>query len=93
MSRVFKRYSGVFKEQIVSLVNNGKLVSEVVLEYKICKSTVNKWVKDFNNSGSFCAKDNISAKDLELKQLRKELSYAKMEIDILKQAALIMGQK
>ena len=92
-SKRAKRYNDEFKKQIVGLVNNGKKISETVTEYDIARSTVNKWLKDFNNSGSFKAKDNRTNHEKELIKLRKENQRLKMENDILKQAALIMGRK
>ncbi|SJZ82909.1 transposase [Selenihalanaerobacter shriftii] len=77
-----KRYNDEFKKQIVSLVDNGKKISEIVKEYNISRSTVHKWVKDFNNSGLFKAKDNRTDKEKELIKLRKENQQLKMENDI-----------
>ena len=88
-----KRYTDTFKQQIVELIKSGKSIIDVHLEYNIACSTIRKWYKDFTSSGSFQAKDNEDSKDRELKHLRKELTYAKMEVVILKQAALIMGRK
>lgn len=92
-SKRAKRYNDEFKKQIVGLVSNGKKINEIVSEYDIARSTINKWVKDFNNSGSFKAKDNRTDQEKELIKLRKENQHLKMENDILKQAALIMGRK
>ena len=88
-----KRYTDEFKQQIVSLVQTGRSIIDVAKEYNIAKSTVNKWVKDFSSSGSFKAKDNRTEEEKELLKLRKENQQLKMENDILKQAALIMGRK
>jgi transposase len=88
-----KRYTDEFKKQIVSLVENGKSPTDIAYEYNIARSTVNKWVSNFNNSGSFKAKDNRTEEESELIKLRKENQKLKMENDILKQAALIMAQK
>lgn len=88
-----KRYTDEFKKQIVALVRNGKSAMEVAKEYNLARSTVNKWVSDFTTSGSFKAKDNRSEGEQELIKLRKENQKLKMENDILKQAALIMGRK
>lgn len=93
MSNKGKRYTKEFKKQIVELINNGKSPMEIVKEYNIARSTVNKWVKDYNSSGSFKAKDNRTDEENELMKLRKENQRLKMENDILKQAALIMGRK
>ena len=44
-------------------------------------------------SGSFHEKDNRTPEQEELIRLRKEIQQLKMENDILKQAALILGRK
>lgn len=88
-----KRYTDEFKKQIVNLVNNGKSTQNVADEYNIAKSTVCKWVKDYAVSGSFKAKDNRSDEENQLAKLLKENQQLKMENDILKQAALIMGRR
>ena len=93
MSKKYKRYNEEFKKQIVELINNGKTLNEIVEEYGISRSTVHKWAKDYNKSGSFKAKDNRTEEDNELIKLKKENQQLKMENDILKQAALIMGRK
>lgn len=93
MSNRSKRYNEEFKKQIVELVKSGKSPSEIVKEYNVARSTVNKWVKDYITSGSFKAKDNRTEEENELIKLRKENQRLKMENDILKQAALIMGRK
>jgi len=88
-----KRYTDDFKNQIVSLVNNGKSITDTAEEYNIAKSTVSKWCRDYSSSGSFKAKDNRTEEENELIRLRKQNQQLKMENDILKQAALIMGRK
>jgi transposase len=82
-----------FKNQIVQLVLNGKPGSEVIREYELTPSAFDKWVKQYQNSGSFSEKDNRSPEEQELIKLRKENQRLLMENDILKQAALIMGRK
>ncbi|SDC57994.1 hypothetical protein SAMN04488597_10943 [Halanaerobium congolense] len=62
-------------------------------EYGMARSMLHKWIKHYNNSGSFIAKYNRSDKEKELIKLQKENKQLKMENDILKQAALIMGRK
>lgn len=46
-----KNYTDDFKLQIVNLRKSGKTVSSISEEYGIAKSTINKWVADFKNSG------------------------------------------
>ena len=93
MSNKSNRYTDEFKKQIVNLVNSGKSISETANEYDVAKSTIHKWTRDFNNSSSFKAKDNMSNIEKELLDAKKELKQLRMENDILKQAALIMGRK
>ena len=93
MSNRSKRYTDEFKKQIVELINNGKSPTEIVKEYNIARSTVNKWIKDYSTSGSFKAKDNRTEEEKELIKLRKENQRLKMENDILKQAALLLGKR
>lgn len=86
-------YSDEFKKQIVALHDNGKPSSEILSEYKMSRSTLYKWVDNFKETQSFKAKDNRSDQENELIILKKENRQLKMENDILKQAALIMGRK
>ncbi len=87
------QYTDEFKKQIVNLYNNEKSPSEIMKEYKIARSTLHKWVKNHNGTQSFKAKDNRSLEEIELLALKKELTQLRMENDILKQAALIMGRR
>ena len=80
-------------KKIVELKKSGKTTSELVKEYKISKSTIATWEKQYSNSGKFTIKDNLSQDEKELRALRKEIKQLKMEVDILKQAALIMARK
>jgi transposase len=50
-------------------------------------------LKQSQASGSFKEKDNRSPEEVELLKLKKENQQLKMENDILKQAALILGRK
>ncbi len=88
-----QNYTDEFKRQIVELVKSGKSSSSVAKEYGVAKSSVTKWVRDFNNSGSFKAKDNRTPEENEMIALRKQVKELEMEVDILKQAALIMARK
>ena len=93
MSKGNRKYTDLFKKQIVDLISSGKSYKDVCSEYKIARSTVNQWVSNYGNSKSFKAKDNRSQADLDLLAAQKELKLLRMENDILKQAALILGRK
>lgn len=94
MSRRERRtFTEEFKLQMVQLYNNGKAPSEIVKEYDLTRSALMNWIQKYNKTGSFKEIDNISEEEKELKKLKKEVQQLKMENDILKQAALIMGRK
>jgi transposase len=82
-----------FKKQMVQLYQNGKARQEIIKEYNLTPSALDRWIKQYNTSGSFQEKDNRSSEEQELIQLRKEVKQLRMENDILKQAALIIGRK
>jgi len=67
--------------------------ADIVREYDITPSALERWIKNHQETGSFKAEDNRSQEENELVELRKEVQRLRMENDILKQAALIMGRK
>lgn len=88
-----RTFTDEFKQQIVDLHRNGKRKCDIIREYDIANSLLDKWISQSNNSGSFKEKDNRSIEEAELRRLLKENQQLKMENDILKQAALILGRK
>jgi len=88
-----RTFTEEFKSQLVQLYNNGKPRSEIVKEYDLTPSAFGKWVSRINATGSSREADNRTPEQEELLKLRKENQKLKMEVDILKQAALIMGRK
>lgn len=66
---------------------------EIIREYDLTPSSLDKWVSQSQTSGSFKEKDNQTREETELVKLRKENKQLLMENDILKQAALILGRK
>ncbi len=91
--RTYRSYSDDFKKQMVHLFESGKKRSELVREYELTPSALDRWIQQFSATGSFKTKDNLTDEQRELIQLRKENKQLLMENDILKQAALIMGRK
>lgn len=88
-----RKYTDAFKQQLVDLYHAGKRRCDICREHDISTFLFDKWVKQADNSGSFHEKDNITPEQEELIKLRKENQQLKMENDILKQAALILGRK
>ena len=82
-----------FKKQMVDLVLSGKPQGEIIREYDLTPSSLPYWVKQYSESGSFKESDNLTDEQTELIELKKRNRQLEMENDILKQAALIMGQK
>lgn len=88
-----RNFTEEFKKQMVGLFNTGKSISQIAKEYDLTRSTLQNWINYYNNTGSFKIADNRTEEEKELIKLQKENRQLKMENDILKQAALILGQK
>lgn len=88
-----REYTEEFKQQMVKLHNSGKPRVDINREYDLTPSALNRWIQRINATGSTKESDNRSPEDNELLKLRKENQQLKMENDILKQAALILGRK
>ena len=93
MSKKRRTFSTEFKKQVVALYENGKSRQDIVREYELTASALDRWITQFQQSGSFKEKDNRPPEEQELIELRKRNKQLEMEVDILKQAALIMGRK
>jgi len=92
-----KRYSPEFKAQAVELVKLGKPATQVAEELGIGSSMLYRWVQQFSEpaplgSEGLRAEGAEAAAD-ELRRLRRENADLKLENDILKKAAVILGTK
>jgi len=88
-----RTFTDEFKNQMVQLYKSGKRKSDILREYDLSPSTLDKWIKQSENTGSFKEKDNLTPDQKRIIELEKKLKQAEMENDILKQAALIIGRK
>lgn len=88
-----RSFTPEFKQQLVDLYKNGKRKCDIIREYDISSSMLDRWIAQSENSGSFKEKDNRTPEQQELIELRKQNQQLKMENDILKQAALILGRR
>jgi transposase len=88
-----RSYTSEFKQQLVDLYRSGKCKCGIVREYDIASLLLDEWIAQAEHSGSFKEKDNRTLEQQELINLRKQNQQLKMENDILKQAALILGRK
>ena len=78
---------------MVKLDQQGKSRSQLVKQYDLTPSALDRCISQSSQSDSFKTKDNRTPEENELIALRKELKQLRMENDILKQAALIMARK
>lgn len=88
-----RSFTDEFKEQIFKLYQTGKKVVNLSKDYELSEQQINRWIREYEDSGSFKAADNRSDEEDELIRLRKENQQLKMGNELLKQAALIMGRK
>lgn len=88
-----RTYTEEFKEQMIKLYESGKPKKDIISEYDLTSTAFNTWIKRGQSTGSFKEKDNRSPEENELIKVRKENQQLRMENDILKQAALILGRR
>ncbi len=92
-TRARRKFTDEFKNQMYQLYISGKLRADIVREYDLTPSALDRWIAQAQTTGSFKENDNWTPEEVELIKLRKELQQLRMENDILKQTALIMGRK
>lgn len=83
MKRERRTFTPEFKTQMVKLYENGKPRKDIISEYDLTPSALDKWVKQSQTSGSFKEKDNRTPEEAELIQPRKENQRLLMENDIV----------
>lgn len=88
-----RKFDEAFKRQMVKLYENGKTPAEIKAEYDIGSSTLHRWVRGVREHGSTRASDARTPEEAELAELRRENRRLKMEVDVLKQAALIFARR
>jgi len=93
MPKARRTFTAEFKKQMIQLYESGKSRANIIKEYDLSASAFDRWIAQSQKTGSFKEKDNRTEEENELLALRKEIQRLKMENDILKQAALIMGRK
>ncbi len=82
-----------FKLVMVQLYNSGTPQSKLIKVYDLTPSAFGKWTNQYNSNQSFKPEDNLTEQDKEIIRLKKKLREKEIEALILKQAAVIMGQK
>ena len=92
-----KRYTAEFKAQAVDLVKIGKPVAEVARDLGLSEGVLYEWVRKGSQSAEVGREGRraggAEADADELRRLRRENANLKLENDILKKAAVILGTK
>ena len=91
------RYTKEFQEEAVKMMTEGGLsVMEISKRLSLPKSTLERWIRVFKagNLGEVgkCLRP-LTEIEMELAQVKRELSLAKMERDILKKAAAYFAKE
>jgi len=91
-----KRYTPEFKAQAVELLSTGKPVPQLAEELCISSNVLYRWRQDSQgaqggSAGPRAEGEGAGADDL--RALRRENALLKMENDILKKAAVILGTR
>ena len=89
-----RRYTAEFKAQAIALLETGKPVSQLAQELGISDNLLYSWrLASQRAQGGSVGPQAEGARDAadELRALRRELARLKMENDILKKAAVILG--
>ena len=94
-----KQYTAEFKSQILELVELGRSVSDLSEEFGVSSGLIHAWRRKAKpsgqpqlGSGAAGAVGDQGVAD-ELQRLRRQVADLKLDNDILKKAAMILGSK
>lgn len=88
-----RHFTDEFKRQIVGLHDAGKPKPEIMEEYDLGKSTVERWIKSMNATGSPRAADNRTPEQSRTIEPGRENKRLRMEADVPKQAAPMFARR
>ncbi|MBK1835729.1 transposase [Roseibacillus ishigakijimensis] len=92
-----KRYTKEFKTQALELCAAGKPVAEVAEDLCISKDLIYAWRRKAHGSGQLRSEGRGAESDedgaQELARLRREVAELRIDNDILKKAAVLLGTK
>lgn len=82
-----RKYELEFKQQVIGVFKSGiyATVSECAIAYDIPVKTLHTWLHQYKKQTS---PDVVLQQQTEINQLKKELTRAKMELEILKKASI-----
>ena len=88
-----RHFTDELRRQIASLYSAGKPPSEIMREYDLGSTTLRRWINSVNATGSPRAADNRTPEQNRIIELERESKRLRMEVDVLKQAALTFARK
>lgn len=88
-----RRFTDEFKRQPAGLHLAGKPKSEIMREYDLGMSTFSRWIRLYGEHGTASAAEARTPEQNRLIELERENKRLRMEVDVLKQAALIFARK
>ena len=88
-----RHFTDEFKRQIVGLHDAGKPRREIMEEYDLGSTTLRRRINSINAAGSPHAADNRTPEQNRIIELERENKRLRMEVDVLKQAALTFARK
>jgi len=89
-------YTKEFKEEAVKMVTEGGLsIPEVSRRVSVSKSSIRYWIKRAKEDGLWNGKKQrpVTAEQMEVARLRREVAELKMEREILKKAAAYFAKE
>ncbi len=69
-----RNFTDEFKNQVVQLHLNGKPKAELIKEYELTLSSLNRWIKQHQASGSFKEKITGAKKKMSLSDFERKTS-------------------
>ncbi|APE77582.1 transposase (plasmid) [Leuconostoc mesenteroides] len=85
-----KRYATEFKSSIVDLYNEGRSANSLANEYHLAVQTVTGWVKKAQIVGTDMNGNQVTR--AKFNAMQKEIARLKEENEILKIAAVLLGE-
>lgn len=95
MGKSRRKHSREFKvEAVKQVVESGRPLSEVARGLGVNPGLLSRWKADYvaSPTSSFPGNGNVNSYEQEIRRLRRELSVAQQERDILKKAALFFAK-
>ncbi len=92
MNRVVrKRYALEFIQQVIGVFNSGvyATIEECATAYGVYKKTLSGWLDRHRKSST----SDVIQQQAEISRLKKKLSQAKMELEILKKASIYFASQ